>query len=83
MKYLFYSLYALTTLGVCTSALFGHLTVMYLCIAVAILTVYAECLQFRGKWPEKGTKDYEKIVEKMEDAIRKGKERHAEHERYN
>lgn len=81
MKYLFYSLYALTTIGVCLSGIFSQPVLMYLCMAVAILTVYAECLHFRPKWPEKGTENYTKIVHGMEEAIARGKEKYAEEQR--
>lgn len=85
VQWLFYLLYFLCTLGV----LFFFLVpepygpyVFPLSLFAIVIGVAAELDYFRPKWPVRGTRDYELLVNKFQNAVREGHERYYQNKGY-
>ena len=84
VQFLFYVLYLLCTLGVFLFFLvpepYGPF-VFPLSILAAVMGVVAEADYFRPKWPVEGTRDYEMLVNRFQNAVRDGQAQYFEKER--
>ena len=84
VRLLFYFLYFLCTLGVFLFFLvpepYGPF-VFPLSIFAAVIGVAAEADYFRPRWPVEGTRDYEMLVNRFQNAVRDGQAKYFEKER--
>lgn len=76
MKYCYYAVYGLGTIGVVLSVLYGSYVLGVFSVCAILVAVIDEAKMFASPWPVKGTEDYAKIVHGMQEAIAKGKEKH-------
>lgn len=75
VQWAFYLLYLLCSIGLFFGVLFNAPWMIPLCMFMAVIGVAGEADYFRPKWPVKGTKDYQDLVHKLQNAIVEGKEK--------
>lgn len=73
MKYCYYAVYGIGTIGVMLSVLTGSFVLAIFCVCAIMVALFDEAREFAPKWPVKGTKDYDDMVHRMHEAIIKGK----------
>jgi hypothetical protein len=78
MRYAFYAIYTLSTIGICLSVVYDNFALAAFCFIACIIGVIKEVEMDRGTWPVVGSDDYKKIVDKLQDAIIEGKAKHYE-----